>query len=130
VIVLDASAVVEWLLQSPPGLRIESRVRRPGESLHAPHLLDLEVAQVLRRMSREGRVSPARATGAIQDFHDLAITRYPHAPFIDRIWRLRHNLTAYGAAYILLAEALRAPLLTLDARLAAAAGHTALVEVF
>jgi predicted nucleic acid-binding protein len=128
--VLDASAVVDWLLQTPAGQRIEKRIYSRPESLHAPHLLDLEVAQVLRRLAREGMISARRADEAIHDLEDLRITRYPHFVFLPRIWQLRHNLSAYDAAYITLAEELDATLITRDSRLAGTSQHRASVEVF
>jgi predicted nucleic acid-binding protein len=130
VIVLDASAAIDWLLQTAAGQRIEKRIYSHHESLHAPHLLDLEVAQVLRRLVREGAVSAHRADQAIEDFLDLRITRYPHFLLLPRIWQLRHNLSAYDAAYVVLAEKLGARLLTRDGRLASASGHAALIELF
>jgi predicted nucleic acid-binding protein len=130
VIVLDASAALDWLLQTSAGQRIEKRIYSAHESLHAPHLLDLEVAQVLRRLVREGAVSAHRAEQAIEDFLDLRMTRYPHFLLLPRIWQLRHNLSAYDAAYVVLAEKLGARLLTRDGRLASASGHAALIELF
>jgi predicted nucleic acid-binding protein len=130
VIVLDASAAVDWLLQTPAGKQIENRIYRSNESLHSPHLLDLEVAQVLRRLVRESAISLLRAQQAIDDLLDLRVTRYPHDLLLPRIWHLRQNLTAYDAAYIALAEKLGAALLTRDARLSSAPGHKARVEVF
>lgn len=129
-IVLDASAAVDWLLQTPAGQRIESRIYSGNESLHAPHLLDLEVTQVLRRLVREGTVPVGRAEEAVLDLQDLRITRYPHFVLLSDIWRRRHNLSAYDAAYIVLAEKLGASLLTRDRRLAAASGNAAIVELF
>ena len=129
-IVLDASAALDWLLQTSAGQRIETRIYSQHESLHAPHLLDLEVAQVLRRLVREGAVSAHRVDQAIEDLLDLRITRYPHFLLLPRIWQLRHNLSAYDAAYVALAERLGARLLTRDSRLASASGHAALVELF
>ncbi len=119
-IVLDASAAIDWLLQTAAGKQIENQIFSRGESLHAPHLLDLEVAQVLRRLEREGTIFPRRADKAIQDLLDLRVTRYPHFVFLPRMWRLRHNLSAYDAAYVALAEKLGATLVTRDARLASA----------
>jgi len=128
VIVLDASAVLEVLLRTPVARAIEARLFAAGESLHAPHLLDVEVAQVLRRYAAAGSLDADRGREALVDLVDLPITRYPHHLFLPRIWELRHNVTAYDAAYLALAEALQAPLLTCDARLAAAPGHRARVE--
>jgi predicted nucleic acid-binding protein len=130
VIVLDASAVVDWLLQTPAGLRIERRIYSNNESLHAPELLDLEVAQVLRRLVREGAVSAHRAGQMIQDLLDLRLTRYPHLVLLPRIWQLRNNLSAYDAAYVALAERLGGALVSRHARLGSSSGHMALIELF
>ncbi|HWF92047.1 MAG TPA: type II toxin-antitoxin system VapC family toxin [Terriglobales bacterium] len=129
-IVLDASATVDWLLQTPAGRRIEKRIYARNESLHAPYLLDLEVAQVLRRIAREGLILAQRADQAMEDFLDLRVTRYPHSLLLPRIWHLRHNLSAYDAAYVALAERLNVPLISKDSRLHAAPGHAAQVELF
>jgi len=129
-IVLDASAALDWLLQTAAGQLIEQRIYSRRESLHAPHLLDLEVAQVLRRLVREGALSAGRAEEAIHDLLDLRIARYPHFVLLPRICHHRNNLSAYDAAYVALAEQLDAPLVTRDARLAAASGHRAQVEVY
>jgi predicted nucleic acid-binding protein len=129
-IVLDASAAVDLLLQTAVGRRIENRIYSRGESLHAPHLLDLEVAQVLRRLVRETTVSALRADQAIQDLLDLRLARYPHSVFLPRIWRLRHNLSSYDAAYVVLAEELGATLLTRDAAFVSAPGSRVKIELF
>ena len=134
-IVLDASAAIDWLLQTAAGQRIEQRIYSRSESLHAPHLLDLEVVQVLRRLVREGSVSIHRAEQAIEDLLDLRITRYPHFVLLPRIWQLRNNLSAldlsaYDAAYVVLAEKLGARLVTRDSRLPSASGHIAPIELF
>jgi predicted nucleic acid-binding protein len=129
-IVLDASAAVDWLLQTSAGQRIENRIYSRNETLHAPHLLDLEVTQVLRRLALQAVVSVHRADQAVRDLLDLRITRYPHLLLLPRIWQLRNNVSAYDAAYIVLAEKLGAALVTRDARLASASGHAAPVELF
>lgn len=121
---------VDWLLQTSAGQRIEKRIYSRNESLHTPHLLDLEVTQVLRRLAREGTVPARRADEAIRDLLDLRIPRYPHFVLLPRIWRLRHNFSAYDAAYIVLAEKLGAALITRDSRLASASGHAAPIELF
>jgi predicted nucleic acid-binding protein len=130
VIVLDASATIDWLLQTAVGQRIEKRIYARGESLHAPHLLDVEVTQVLRRLARERAVSEPRVGQAIHDLLDLRVSRYPHFIFLPRIWRLRHNLSAYDAAYVALTEKLDATLITRDARLASASARGVSVELF
>lgn len=127
-IVADASAILEVLLRTPAAARVEARLFS-GETLHAPHVLDLEVAQVLRRYELRGELTARRGAEALADFADLAIERYPHHLFLGRIRELRHNATAYDAAYIALAEAIGAPLITRDARLARVPGHGARVEV-
>jgi predicted nucleic acid-binding protein len=129
-IVLDASAAIDWLLQTPVGKRIEKRIFSRNESLHAPHLLDLEVAQVLRRLARQRVISGDRADEAVGDLLDLRIARYPHGLLLPRIWQLRHNFSAYDAAYIALAEKLGIPLVTRDSRLAAGPVHEAAVELY
>ncbi len=116
------------LLQTERGRALEGRLFG-GELLSAPPLLDLEVAQVLRRHVLRGGLSAERAEGALRDLSDLQIERYPHRLFLGRIWALRSNVTPYDAAYLALAEALDAPLLTTDARLAHVPGCAAAVEV-
>lgn len=129
-IVADASAVIEALLHSPVGEQIADRLLDSDETVVAPHLLDLEVLQVLRRYTLSADMDLLRAEEAIEDLGDLPILRYPHQPFSYRIWELRDNLTAYDAAYVAMAEILNAPLLTRDARLAETPGHAASIELF
>ena len=128
-IVLDASATVDWLLQTPAGQRVENRIYSHNESLHTPHLLDIEVTQVLRRLVRQRLVPARRADEVIQDLLDLRITRYGHFVLLHRIWQHRNTLSAYDAAYVALAELLGAVLVTCDGRIASASGHSAKVEV-
>ena len=85
---------------------------------------------MLRRLVREGTVSARRADEAVQDLLDLRITKYPHSVLLPRIWHLPHNLSAYDAAYVVLAEKLGAVLLTRDKRLSSASGHMVPIEVF
>ncbi len=130
-IVLDASAVVSILLEQESDAElIRQRVQSPGESLHVPHLLDIEVLGALRRHALRGILSPERSAIVLQNLGNIKMTRYPHTALLHRIWQLRDNLTAYDAAYIALAEALDAPLLTLDGRLAQAPGQRATVELY
>lgn len=128
-IVLDASAVIEILLRPGRHRPLLNRVLDPGQSLVAPHVLDLEVTQVLRRYAAGREMSAARTEAAFGDYCDLRISRYPHAPLLSRIWGLRNNCTAYDAAYIALAETLDCPLLTCDTALAVVPGHRATIEI-
>lgn len=128
-IVVDASAITEFLLQTPLGTRVEARLFRDGDEFHAPHLLDVEVAQALRRMVRAGEVLAGRADEALGDLAAIDIRRHAHTDFLLRAWELRDNLTAYDAIYVALAEALDAPLVTCDGPLGATPGHAALIEV-
>jgi len=129
VIVVDASAALEVLLRTPAAPAVEKRLFASGETLQAPDLIDLEVAQVLRRYAAAGQITADRGRNALANFTELPIRRYPHGMLLYRIWSLRKNLTAYDAAYVALAEALDAPLLTRDQRLATAAGHRARIEL-
>ena len=126
---IDASALLEVLLATDAGQRVSARVYREGETLHAPHLLDLEIIHVLRRGCLIGKLLPSRAAEALADLSGLRLVRHPHQPHVPRIWQLRHSLTAYDAAYVALAEALEAPLITRDGRMASAHGHRAKIEL-
>jgi predicted nucleic acid-binding protein len=128
-IVVDASALIEVLLGTSAAGRLAERLFAEEETLHAPHLLDVEVAQVLRRYALTGVFGVERGAEALADLAEFPIARYPHQPFLSRIWELRHNVTAYDAAYLALAEALTAPLVTRDAKLASAVGHRARIEL-
>jgi predicted nucleic acid-binding protein len=129
VIVVDASALLELLLQTALGSRIEARLFRDNDELHAPHLVDVEVVQALRRLVRTGDVASRRANEAIADLSDLDLHRHAHVELLDRLWALRENITAYDATYVALAEALDATLVTCDAPLGNAPGHRARIEV-
>lgn len=128
-IVVDASAVVAFLLNEAGADRVYARLFGAEETVLAPHLIDLEVAQVMRRHVYAHGLDPRRGETALTHLRDLPISRHPHEGLLPRIWELRDNLTAYDAAYVALAEALGAPLVTRDARLAAAPGHGAAIEV-
>ncbi len=128
-IVVDASALLEMLLRTPAATDVERRLSNAGWSLHAPHLIDVEVAQVIRRYVRDGDVDAVRGRSMIGHLTAFPMRRYPPEPFLPRIWDFRQNFTAYDAAYVTLAEALDAPLLTRDRRLAAAAGRHLTVDL-
>lgn len=128
-IVVDASAVIELLLRSPLGERVEARLFERPVALHAPHLLDVEVVQVLRRFEARKELSPARGAAAVSLLEALPLRRHPHTPLLTRMWSLRANLTAYDAAYVALAEALGAVLVTCDVRLGRAPGLRAKVDM-
>ena len=128
-IVIDSSAVLEVLLRTQIAPHIEERIFSSGETLHAPHLIDVEVTQVLRRYCLSGVLTPEQGLEMVADLVDFPITRYPHDVFLPRIWELRHNITAYDAVYVALAEVLSAPLFTRDARLSSASGHKATIEL-
>jgi len=130
VIVLDTSIVVDLLLALPPHYdTILARVRDHARELAAPHLLDAEVGQVLRRFVRSGSIEARRAEQAIADFLDLGLVRYAHGPLLARAFELRENATVHDGLYLVLAETLGAALLTRDAALATIPGHRARVEV-
>jgi predicted nucleic acid-binding protein len=120
-IVIDASALLEVLLRTPSAQAVETRLfEEPRQTLHAPHLLDVEVAQVLRRYAAMGEIDDQRGAEALADLADFPIRRYSHDFLLTRVWTLRNNFTAYDAVYVALAEALNARLLTRDQRLVAA----------
>ena len=128
-IVVDASALLEFLLQTSLGTRIEERLFRTGDELHVPHLVDVEIVQGLRRLVRTGEVSADRADEAIADLTDLDLHRHAHLDLLGRAWKLRDHVSAYDAMYVALAEAIDAPLITCDGPLANAAGRRALIEL-
>jgi predicted nucleic acid-binding protein len=127
--VIDASAVLELLLRTEKGKKVEGRALAPNERLHAPHLVDVEVTQALRRLTLLKEITPSRAKTALDDHAALLIERSPHYDFLWRIWDLRDSVTAYDAAYVTLAEALEVPLLTCDGKLARSHGHRAKIEL-
>ena len=128
-LVVDTSAVLDALVAVDPASGLIERLADDGD-LHAPHLIDIEVLHALRRLTARGELSEDRASDARADFGNLAVVRYPHVGLSNRIWQLRHNLTAYDAAYVALAEALEVSLVTCDRRLSEASWHTAQIELF
>ena len=128
-IVVDASALLEFLLQTALGTRVEARLFRDDDEFHSPHLIDIEVVHGLRRLVRAGEVSAGRAAEAIEDLVDLDLHRHAHVDLLTRAWKLRSNVTAYDAMYVALAEALDATVVTCDTPLAKAPGHRAHIEV-
>jgi predicted nucleic acid-binding protein len=124
-LVLDASSALEVILTSAKGAMITRMFFRKGEELHAPHLIDIEFAHTLRRLVREKELEPKEAQRALDDFDNLALERHAHTALLPKIWTLRNALSAYDAAYVALAEALDAPLVTCDGRLSRSHGHHA-----
>ena len=128
-IVVDASAITELLLQTELGTRVERRLCRDDDDLHAPHLLDVEVLSALRRLVRAGEVRAARAEEVTEDLGLLRIIRHAHLDLVTRAWELRQNFTAYDAVYLALAESLEATVVTCDRPFGTAPGHSARIEV-
>lgn len=124
-IVIDASAMVEALV----GREVDAGLldALTGD-IEAPHLLDVEVLSVLRGLVLGGKLGLGEAVQARQDHFAFAITRHEIEPMADRVWELRHQFTSYDATYLALAEALQAPLLTCDGKLATN-GHNAEVRL-
>lgn len=127
--VLDASGAVELVLNTAAGKRIANRMDNPAVTIHAPHLIDVEVAHVLRRYTLRGLLSAARCERALNQWRGLDVERYSHESFLDRMWQLRHNVSAYDAAYVALTEALATVLVTGDGRLLRAPGLAIHIEL-
>ncbi len=123
-IVIDASVVID-LLVGNAGVRAAVEGRPP---LHAPVTIDAEVLHALRRQWLARALTDAEIAKMLDVFRDAPITRHPVQPFVDRMWSLRRNITAYDAGYVALAESLNFPLLTRDWRLAHSSGHAATIE--
>lgn len=125
-LVVDASALVEFLLGTRRGWTIRPTLTSRAVDLHVPSLCDVEVASALRGLVRRNRLEPARAQAALQDYRDLPVARHPHLALLDRVFELRDNLSSYDAVYVALAEALDAALGSGDRRLLEAVRtHTA-----
>jgi predicted nucleic acid-binding protein len=129
VIVIDASAVLELLLLTPKAEKIAALALTPDAQLHAPHLIDVEVTQALRRMWLAKGLTTRRAEQALDDYGNLVIERYAHRDLMQRAWQLKSAMTAYDGVYVALAEALDATLLTCDGRLGRAHGHRARITL-
>jgi len=128
-IVVDASALLEALLHTSVGKAVRARLSAAPDALHVPHLLDLEVAHVLRRYAMNRLLDAERCRQALDDLSDFPLYRHPHDFLLPRIWQLRDNLSAYDGAYVALAEMLDVPLVTCDRRLAGASGHRARIDL-
>jgi predicted nucleic acid-binding protein len=129
VIVADASALVAVLLRLPAASAVEDWLFAPGQTIHAPHLIDIEIAQVVRRYAASGVIDAPRGQATLANLIAFPLRRYPHDLLLPKVWALRNNLTAYDAAYVALAETLDAPLITRDRRLAAATGTAARIHL-
>ena len=127
--VLDASAVVELLLDTTVGRRVGILIEDPALGLHVPHLLDVEVTSALRRMVRDKVLDADDAGTALNDLRELDLQRHSHEPLLDRAWALRDNVSTYDAMYIALAEALDATVITCDARLQRVKGVSARLQL-
>lgn len=128
-IVVDASAAVELLLRTKKGLRVSDRVAADGGPIVAPHLIDPEVMNAFRELVRTRQVELLQADAALAAFAKLPLRRVPHDVLWTRMWALRDNVTAYDAAYVVVAELSGATLITCDARLSRAPGHRARIEL-
>ena len=128
-IVLDASAVVELLLNTATGQAVAKRMADPAIGVHVPHLVDVEVVQALRRLASLGELTAVEAQTAIDDLRSLDLQRHAHEPLLSRVWELRQDLSAYDAVYVALAEVLDTTVVTCDGRLARAPRAAKRVEL-
>ena len=127
-IVLDASAAFELLMQTEAGQGLAARLGHFAH-VHAPHLLDVEVASTLRRVVASGTTSLKRAAQALDDLRIMRIERHAHVLYLPRIWELRHNFSSYDACYLALTEMLDGTLLTRDKAMARARLRYGTVEM-
>lgn len=125
--VIDASALVELLLSTSLGLNVKARLRS-AKSLHAPHLLDVEVAATIRRMNTKKGIGDYEAAAMLKDLLDFPVKRHPHGPFLPQVWKMRHRFTCYDACYLALAQGLGLPVLTCDAKLREAGPFVEVIE--
>ncbi len=129
-IVADASALFQVISWATNAAAIEARLFARAEPICVPHLVDAEIANILRRHVLAGRVDEARATQLLHDFMDFALLRFSHTLLLPRVFSLRDRVSAYDALYVALAESLSATLITCDGRLARAVHGTIIVEAF
>lgn len=129
-IVLDASAAVDLLLERGERAAWVERWLDDDEVVAAPHLIDLEVASAMRRRELAGELGAARGRASLEDFASMPLRRYPTTELLGRVWQLRRILTACDAAYVALAEVLDVTLVTMDARLGRSRGHGATIEAY
>lgn len=127
-IVVDASAVVDMLLRTPAGERVERRMESDAGPFHTAHLIDPEVVGALSRLVRAGKIRPEIGTRCIGEFARLPLERHAHEPLVARAWELRENVRSYDAMYVVIAELAGCPLVTTDAALARSSGHRATIE--
>jgi predicted nucleic acid-binding protein len=125
VIVVDSSVVVAALTEPGPSRRLLAE----PEAVHAPHLIDSEVANSIRRHMLGGRIPADAGLILVDRYRRMAVTRHASVGLLDRVWELRDSLTAYDATYVALAEAIDCPLVTGDARLSRAPGLRCTVTV-
>lgn len=128
-LVADASSVLELLLRTPAAERVAARLLAAQEEVHVPHLLDVEVAQALRRYVLARTLSAAEGGQALRELAALPLQRHPHLILLERAFALRASVSVYDGIYVALAEALACPLVTRDGKLARAHGHRAQVEL-
>ena len=127
--VLDASGAIEFLLNTARGKRVGARLADEAEVVRAPYLIDIEIAHALRRYVLDGTFDEGHAARTLRHWRRLHVERYPHEPFLDRVWSLRDNVSAYDAIYVALAETLGEPLVTADGKLARSPGLNIRVEL-
>jgi predicted nucleic acid-binding protein len=127
-VVVDASALVDLFIGRPGAGSIFERLFRGRVQLHAPHSIDGEVLSAIFKLWRRRLLTDQHVDEIVDIYGGLTIERHLTTHLLDRIWRLRHNVSPYDAAYVALAESLNLPLLTRDARLSRSSGHTATIE--
>ena len=127
-IVVDASVLAPLVIDDGDDGR-RARTRLHGQRMSAPYVIDVEVISAIRQIARAGVLDERRVSQALADLMASPLRRVGHTPLLPRIWALRHNVTPYDAAYVALAEAIGAPLLTADRRLASASGVECEIEL-